>query len=297
MSRKLQLTYYPWITQSISGVALAKAIKSFADILGTELRTRLGEAVSIDVLSEMDVFDQMAHIMAPPAAGVDGIVALMNPLGYAAAHESEPAVNAITVVRRQIPGALVGPTYRAQIYVNTLTGISKLEELRKRSFAFGSPQSTSNFLMPAHMLWSKGIHPLHTFSTVTFAGGHDKVAEAVYKGLVDAGAGHDGVIIDLASRPGYSNAAERLTRIGWTPDIPSDPVVFRSSNAELQTAVVASLCAIAPTNDASAAGNLAIKAFWGTTEGLEPIAPDAYAVLLSNAKDLGLRPDDMLKKV
>lgn len=297
MSRKLQLTYYPWITQSISGSALATAIKSFADILSADLRTRLGDAVSIDVLPELDVSDQIAHIKARPAAGVDAVVALMNPLGYAAARESEPAVVAITVVRRQIPGSPPGPTYRAQIYVNALSGISRLEELRKRSFAFGSPQSTSNFLMPAHLLWTKGIHPLHAFNTVTFAGGHDKAAEAVYKGLVDAGAGHDGVIVDLATKRGYSNAAERLTRIAWSPDIPSDPVAYRGSDVDLQAAVLASLCAIAPTNDAAAAGNQAIKAFWGTTEGLEPIAPDAYAVLLSSAKDLGLRPDDMLRKV
>jgi phosphonate transport system substrate-binding protein len=296
MPRKVQLTYYPWITQSISGGELATAIKSFADIVSADLTTRLGEAVSVEVLPEMDVSDQIAHIKAAPGAGVDGVVALMNPLGYAAARESEPAVVAVAVVRRQIPGSPAGPTYRAQIYVNALTGISRLEELRKRSFAFGSPQSTSNFLVPAHLLWSNGVHPLHAFSTVTFAGGHEKVAEAVYKGLVDAGAGHDGAIVDLAARRGYSNAAERLTRIAWSPDIPSDPVAFRSTDAALQTAVVASLCAIAPTNDATAVGNQAIKAFWGTTDGLEQIAPDAYAVLLSSARDLGLRPNDMLKK-
>jgi phosphate/phosphite/phosphonate ABC transporter binding protein len=296
MPRKVQLTYYPWITQSISGAALATAIKSFATVLATDLGARLGEAVGIDVLPEMDVSDQIAHVKAPPAAGIDGVLALMNPLGYAAANAAEPAVVAVTVVRRQIPGSAAGPTYRAQIYVNALSGITRLAELRNRTFAFGSPQSTSNFLMPAHLLWSNGVHPLHAFSTLLFAGGHDTVAQAVYKGQVDAGAGHDGVIIDLATKRGYSNAAERLTRIAWSHDIPSDPVVLRTGDGAFQAAMVASLCAIAPVNKAAAPGNQAIKTFWGTAEGLEPIAPNAYAVLLSSAAHLGLRPDDMLKK-
>ncbi len=119
MPRKLQFTYYPWITQSISGGALATAIKSFADIARADLRTRLGEAVSIDVLPEMDVSDQIAHIEALPGAGTDGVVALMNPLGYAAAHESVPGVVAITVVRRQIPGSPAGPTYSANLRERT----------------------------------------------------------------------------------------------------------------------------------------------------------------------------------
>lgn len=258
MSRTIQVTYYPWITQSISGPALAAAIQSFAAILASELSVRVGEAVSVGVLPEMDVSDQIAHVKAGPTAGIGGVLALMNPLGYAAAHAAEPAVSAIAVVRRRIPGSPAGPTYRAQIYVNALSGINSLAELRKRSFAFGSPQSTSNFLMPAHLLWSNGIHPLQAFGTLIFAGGHDTVAKAVYLGQVEAGAGHDGVIVDLATKHGYSNAAERLTRIAWSPDIPSDPVVFRTDDAALAAAMVSSLCAIAPINDAAAPGNQAI---------------------------------------
>ena len=297
MPRKIQLTYYPWITQSISGSTLATAIQTFAQIVSADLSSRIADQVTIDVLPEMDVSDQIANIKRPPPAGIDATLALMNPLGYAAAHSSDPAVTVILVVRRLLPGSTAGPTYRSQIYVNALTGITTIAQLRKRSFAFGSPQSTSNFLMPAHLLWSNGLHPLHSFSSLVFAGGHDTVAQAVYKGQVDAGAGHDGVIIDLATKFGYSNAAERLTRIMWSPDIPSDPVVFRTGDPALSAAMVSSLCAIAPTNNGAAPGNQAIKAFWGTTEGFEPIASTAYDILLSSAADLGLRLDDMLKRV
>ena len=296
MPIKLQLTYYPWITQSISGGQLAAAIGAFAQILEADLVARLGEALTIDVLPEMDVSDQVAHVKATPPQGSNGTIALMNPLGYAVAHASEGMVTAAAVVRRRISGSAPGPTYRAQIYVNALTGITSLDGLRKRSFAFGSPQSTSNFLMPAHMLWSNGIHPLHAFGRLEFSGGHDFVAKAVYEGRVDAGAGHDGVIIDLATKPGFSNAGERLTRLAWSPDIPSDPVAAHVPDSAMLTEVIASLVEIAPATNQNAPGNQAIKVFWGTAEGLEAIDARAYEPLLKVAADLGLRPEDMLRK-
>lgn len=291
----LSLSYYPWINQRLDPVTLAQTMTQFAALIENALSQQIGSAAKITVLPPLSVPDQIKDISAPPSGSILGKVALMNPIGYALIHEQLPEVEAISVVLRKIGSNPTGPTYRAQIYTNVLTGIKSLADLRKRSFAFGSPQSTSNFLVPAYMLWRAGIHPMNAFSRLEFAGGHDLAAKAVYEGRVDAGAGHDGVIIDLATKLGYSNAAERLVRIEWSEDIPSDPIVVNIPDTTLKAAVSKALLAIAKPNEPASAANVLIGKFWGTTEGLATISPDAYRVLLPYMEHLSIRPEDVLQ--
>ena len=188
MGDHLTLSYYPWITQSIAGATLAQAVTSFRDVLQTELQKIVGAPISIQLLPAMEIPDQITDITATPTGAVSGKIALMNPIGYALTHESVPAVESIIVVRRKIGTAPAGPHYKSQIYTNVLSGISSLSDLHKRSFAFGSPQSTSNFLVPAFVLWKAGFHPANAFSRLDFAGGHPEAAIAVYDNQIDAGA-------------------------------------------------------------------------------------------------------------
>jgi phosphate/phosphite/phosphonate ABC transporter binding protein len=256
----------------------------------------LGTTSTLNVLSEMEIPDQIADITTPPTSRDQAKIALMNPVGYALTHERVSAVKAVVVVRRRIGTASAGPNYKSQIYVNALSGITSLAQLRKRSFAFGSPQSTSNFLVPAYILWRSGLHPLNAFVRLEFVGGHDLAAKAVYEGRSDAGAGHDGVIHDLAAKPGYSNAAERLKPLKWSGYIPSDPIAVHTRNAKITQAIQRALLALAKPNDPKSAGNQAVKIFWSTEEGFESISPGAYRSLLSYMKKLSLSADDLLRK-
>ena len=292
---RLTLSYYPWINQRLDPATLAQTMTQFATLIEAELSQQIGDSSQITVLPPLSVPDQIKDISEAPSGPLAGKIALMNPIGYALIHEKVPEVEAVSVVLRKIGANPTGPTYRAQIYTNVLTGIKSLADLRKRSFAFGSPQSTSNFLVPAHMLWRAGLHPMNAFSRLEFAGGHDLVAKAVYEGRVDAGAGHDGVIIDLATKLGYSNAAERLVRIEWSEDIPSDPVVVNVPDATLKAAVLNALLAIAKPNDPASPANVLIGKFWGTTEGLAAIDADEYRVLLPYMEHLSIRPEDVLQ--
>ena len=67
-------------------------------------------------------------------------------------------------------------------------GITSLEQLKGRSFTFGSESSTSGYLMPLHFLIEAGIDPDRDFSGFSFSGSHDATWKLVEAGTVDAGA-------------------------------------------------------------------------------------------------------------
>ena len=144
-------------------------------------------------------------------------------------------------------------------------------------------------------LWQAGIHPLNGFNRVEFAGGHDTAAVAVYEGRLEVGAGHDGAVLGLAGRRGYKDAGDVLVNIDWSDPIPSDPVAIHTTDAAVRKQVADALLAIAKPKDNSSAGNVAVKGFWDTDEGFDPIAPKAqitpekYDTLFAVMEKMGLR--------
>jgi len=297
MATRLSLSYYPWISQTISGAELAGVIAEFVELL----QAQLGGDVRIELLKEMAIPVQLNELKKKPTAGLAGKIGLLNPLGYALAHQEVPDIKAVAVVLRKIESGPTTDTYKSQLYTHRKTGIKEVKQaedlpeiLRGRSLAFGSPHSTSSFLVPAAMLRNAGIHPLNGFSHVEISGGHDKAAIAVYEGRVEVGAGHDGVISDLAKRPGYGDADQILTRIVWSNEIKSDPIALNVPDTQLRERVTTALLRIAQPNEPDSPGNKVVERFWGTKEGFKAVSPDAYEPLFSHMKDLGLRPSDLL---
>jgi phosphonate transport system substrate-binding protein len=68
------------------------------------------------------------------------------------------------------------------------SGIKSLNDLKGKTFAFGSVSSTSGHLMPRYFLVKNGINPEKDFSKFSFSGAHDATAAWVEAGRVDAGA-------------------------------------------------------------------------------------------------------------
>ncbi len=68
------------------------------------------------------------------------------------------------------------------------SGIKSLQDLKGKTFAFGSVSSTSGHLMPRYFLLKNGINPEKDFSKFSFSGAHDATAAWVEAGQVDAGA-------------------------------------------------------------------------------------------------------------
>jgi phosphonate transport system substrate-binding protein len=77
--------------------------------------------------------------------------------------------------------------FRTHFITQVRSGIEGLGDLRGRRFAFGSISSTSGHLMPRYHLQRAGILPDRDLE-VAFSGAHDRTAEWVASGRVDAGA-------------------------------------------------------------------------------------------------------------
>lgn len=288
---ELRLTYYPDITQHRSPEEVRAAVIGFADALSGELSSRTGEEHQVSVLDVVSVPEQTAMI-------ADGgcEIGLLKPSSYVYAHRRNAQVQPAAVALRKIDGK-VGDTYFAQLYSNMAAGIPTMDDLRERcrqprerrpSIGFGDSFSTANFLVPAAILVDAGLHPLSRFRRVEFLGGHDGVAEAVYRGDVDIGAGHDGVIVDLARQDGFTDAEQVLTRLDRR-DIHSDPVAV-CVDEELREQITAALLAIGERDEVKQQ----LDVFWGAVQGLGPTRHENYDSIERAINGLGITEADVL---
>lgn len=74
------------------------------------------------------------------------------------------------------------------VFITSDKRISKLEDLRGKTFSFGSESSTSGHLMPRSFLLAAKINPDTDLKRIAFSGAHDATVAAVSGGKVDAGA-------------------------------------------------------------------------------------------------------------
>lgn len=96
------------------------------------------------------------------------------------------------------------------------SGIQKLQDLKGKTVAFGSPSSTSGHLMPRYFLLQAGLDPEKDFAKVAFSGAHDATAKWVESGKVDAGALNESVWNKLVEEKKIDPA--RVISFHTTPD-------------------------------------------------------------------------------
>jgi phosphonate transport system substrate-binding protein len=83
--------------------------------------------------------------------------------------------------------------------------IKSIAELKGKTFAFGSPSSTSGHLMPRFFLIKDGIDPDKDFKAIAFSGAHDATVAFVAAGKAEAGALNASVMDKLIEK-GDANA-------------------------------------------------------------------------------------------
>ncbi|WP_334189067.1 putative selenate ABC transporter substrate-binding protein [Noviherbaspirillum sp.] len=74
------------------------------------------------------------------------------------------------------------------VFITSDKSITRLDDLKGKTFTFGSESSTSGHLMPRFYLLAAKINPDSDMKRVAFSGAHDATAAAVAGGKVDAGA-------------------------------------------------------------------------------------------------------------
>ncbi|GIV54547.1 MAG: phosphonates-binding protein [Candidatus Kapaibacterium sp.] len=184
-----------------------------------------------------------SYIVVVESFGSGGVdMAITNTFSYVLAHEKYGAEAAMMVVRRG------GEThYRGQIITHVESGISRLEDLNGKRFAYVDAASTSGYILPKALLESTGIK----LGQVLFAGRHDNVVTMVYQRQVDAGATyysppdpHTGEVLDARARvrAQYPDVLEKVRILALTEPIPNDPIIFRRGfPAELRDTIVRAL--------------------------------------------------------
>ena len=114
-------------------------------------------------------------------------IALLGPLTYLEAHKR---YGVQSILRPK--GATGGTSYKSVIIKRKDSEVSTLSDLRGKSVAFSSSQSTSGNLLPRYLLANAGIH-LSDLSSYNNFSYHDSVIKAVLKGQYTAGAVRDSV--------------------------------------------------------------------------------------------------------
>lgn len=150
-------------------------------------------------------------------------VGWLSPLPYVIAHDQYQVKVILTTVRDN------STKYWSAIIVRTDSGITKLEDLEGKRFAYGDPVSTSGCLYAKDLIRSKGYDPIKFFSNVIYAGAHDRVVMAVYNRQVDGGAIYGGPKSDAREKVinTYPDVLEKTRVIARSADIPNDTVSVR----------------------------------------------------------------------
>ena len=187
-------------------------------------------------------------------------------------------------------------TYTGQVLVHADSGITDLQGLQGKKFAFVEPGSASGFLFPNALLAQNGIDYKAFFSETTFAGGHDKVVIAVYNKQVDGGATYgdsvEGQTTDARTtvQSTLPDVLEKVKPIAKTEPIPNDTVSVRKGLApDMVTKIRDGLLKVAESEE----GKTALKDLY-RIDGLAPSADADYEPVRKAAKALNLNLEQEL---
>lgn len=283
-------------TTTLAGAAHAEEIKEFnIGILGGENaqdRLTANECYRAAIEKALGV---PVKVFTP--ADYDGVIqgllggtldmAWLGASSYAKIFLTDPAAVDVKLTTMHINGST---GYYSIGFTRKDTGITSMDDAKGHSFAFGEPNSTSGYLVPAAELIAK-YGPLENyFSAVTFSGGHEQTIVGVANGTFDAGVSWADGVGDWAD--GYSSGGFRkatdaglvdmnnLVEIWRSQMIPEGPMVVRAALPQDVKDKVTELTANLPAVDMACAEGVA----GGEVKGFVPVDPSAYAGILEARK-------------
>ncbi len=184
--------------------------------LAAYLSKKLGREVK---LRTVDTWEGLAKSLA--ASETD--MALMGPWGYVLANHQAGAEAVATILYQG------KPEYFAIMVTNPKSGISAIEDLKGKTFAFGDKGSTSGYLIPFHEFYKRGLDVDKYFSKVIYTK-HQAIETLVTRGELDAGADYNRNR-DAMIEQGLIKAAD--SKIFWTSQpLPNDAFAVSSELAK-----------------------------------------------------------------
>ena len=184
--------------------------------LAAYLSKKLGREIK---LRTVDTWEGLAKSLA--ASETD--MALMGPWGYVLANHQAGAEAVATILYQG------KPEYFAIMVTNPKSGISAIEDLKGKTFAFGDKGSTSGYLIPFHEFYKRGLDVDKYFSKVIYTK-HQAIETLVTRGELDAGADYNRNR-DAMIEQGLIKAED--SKIFWTSQpLPNDAFAVSSELAK-----------------------------------------------------------------
>lgn len=182
----------------------------------------------------------------------------------------------LPIVQRQEDAAFTSK------FITADATIKSLADLKGRTFAFGSPSSTSGHLMPRYFLQKAGIDADKDFKAVAYSGAHDATVAFVQAGKADAGVLNASVWDKLVEQHKVDPAKVRVFAVtppyydyNWTVRGGLDPA--------LRKRLTEAFLRLDPQNPE----HREIMALQRTTRYV-PTQPDNYAGIEAAARSAGL---------
>lgn len=116
--------------------------------------------------------------------------------------------NAVPIAQREQDRA-----FTSKFITAAGSGINSLEDLKGKTFAFGSVSSTSGHLMPRYFLLQHHIDPERDFKRIAYSGAHDATVAWVASGKAEAGALNASVWDELVES---GKVDPKRVRVIWT---------------------------------------------------------------------------------
>lgn len=154
--------------------------------------------------------------------------------------------------------------YYSAIVTRCDSGITGVEGLAGKAFAFADPDSTSGYAVPYFNLVKEGFDPETYFGSVAFAGNHEAAIQGVAQGTFAgssawANSPEDGAVTEMVAK-GMLKEGE-ICQIWQSPEITGGPITARSNlPAGMATDITKALADLAT----------AAPAVWQALEGEDP---------------------------
>ncbi|MCV2878946.1 phosphonate ABC transporter substrate-binding protein [Sedimentimonas flavescens] len=282
-------------TTALAGAASAEGITQFnIGILGGEnAQDRLNSNECLRKYTE-EALGVPVKLFAP--ADYDGVIqgllggtidmAWLGASGYAKVYLTDADAVEPVLVKANLDGSY---TYHSIGFARQDSGITKLADIKGKSFGFGDPNSTSGYLIPSVEIPQATGHSMESgeyFGEVKFTGGHEQTIVAVNNGDIDAGVtwadgqgnwedGYNSGALRKAVDAGLVDMND-LVEIWRSKPIPEGPIVLRKVLPEDVRAKMTALVGGLKEKDADCAYGVAA----GETAGFVPITHDYYETII-----------------